>query len=766
MDKKTLDVKLDYLDSLIPKSDEVFVKPQAKALVIDLSSESSYDWEIPTLYLESYVSGPALGARLWACFVGFDIDLPSSYEADNPVVFTSSAVTNSNMPGGEVLTCTFRSPTTQSLTFNLASNTVGMRLNSLGYCALIITGRLRRPTIISISKAGVSFNTSEVFIGFSISQVENLVETNNARTAMSIGVAGELKVPFSVVVCEGSSLGRGGLGEVFGFKNIKSIVITADCINKNDVSSSNYHAANNLASVKDQVTNSYVASVKEHVANVKDRVENGYVANSCIAESNALENIIEEVSFVEESLVRSEKERKVVNDFGNKGSAVVRDGIGDGVSVGIENGIERKVKGKVKNGVSVESEDEGEYEDGVEYGIENGGTYEATKEAFSRIYRACELSSFCKELKEKGSSYIVSFASKYGWAPVDNFRYRTDPRLFHLSGDETKRRYGTSCTSCTNCPLKCKHITKDGYILPNFESILMLGSNVECFDMDSIMQRYALCIDLGLDPISMGNVLGWLKQAKEQHIVDIIDDNFLFTDNSKVLPAIEMTAKRIGIGEPLSFGTLALSKIFGGEDFAYTIRGLECGPYDYRGAFALSLSHVMGFDFNNMFETVAKLCVKNYANWAIFNENISLGLSSYGVQPALIYPTVIDKLKRNNFYLKLLRMFPTTMMKSLKPKILAECISSVLKKPIQANDIEELGQRTWYLIYEINYALGFDMLEEQKENSSSLLPLHFCIDPNSNSKDSSIVPFFSLLQDYRRLRKQSIVSKISELNKN
>ncbi len=684
MDKKKLDLKLDYLDSLKSQSDEVFVKPQAKALVIDLSSENSHDWDIPTQYLESYVSGPALGARLWACFVGSGINEPSSYETDNPVVFTSSAVTNSGMPGGEVLTCTFRSPTTQSLTFNLASNTVGMRLNLLGYAALIITGRLRRPTIINIGKTGVSFNTSESFIGFSISQVENLVETNATRTAMSIGVAGELKVPFSVVVCEGSSLGRGGLGEVFGFKNIKSIVITA--------------------------------SGKRH-GNAFEQDKNEDQSKSTVTVDVGTNDI-------------------VANNIGTDDTGA--DGTGaDG----------RENLGECESKNPHESGDEG------------------LKDDFAKIYKACELSIFCKELKEKGSSYLVSLASKYGWAPVDNFKYRTDPRLFHLGGDETKRRYGTRYTCCTNCPLGCKHITKDGYILPNFESILMLGSNVGCFDMDSIMQRYALCIDLGLDPVSMGNVLGYLKQAKEQGIVDIIDDSFLFTDNSKILPVIEMTAKRINIGEPLSFGTLALAKMFGGDSFAYTIRGLECGPYDYRGSFSLALSNVMGFNFENLFETVAKLCVKDYANWAIFNENITLGLSSYGVQPSLIYPTVVDGVKRNTLYLKLLKVFPKTMMKSLKPKILAECISSVLKRPVLANDIIELGQRAWYLIYEINCALGFDMLEEHSEDSATLLPRNFCIDPTSNSKDNSIVPFFNLLQDYRHLRKQSIVSKISKLNK-
>ena len=38
----------------------------SRALVLDLSDESFYDWEIPEQFLEAYVAGPALGARLWA----------------------------------------------------------------------------------------------------------------------------------------------------------------------------------------------------------------------------------------------------------------------------------------------------------------------------------------------------------------------------------------------------------------------------------------------------------------------------------------------------------------------------------------------------------------------------------------------------------------------------------------------------------------------------------------------------------------------------
>lgn len=628
MNASALGQRLEILDSQGPKREEFLSKPHAKALVLNLSEESSFEWEVPTAFLESYVSGPALATRIWACFVGPEIDNPSSYEVDNPIVFTISALSGSGMPGCELTSCAFRSPVTGALCFNVVENSVGMRLASLGYSALVVVGRLRRPTIVSIGEAGVSYNTSESFIGFTVSQVEDFVGTGPMTTAMSIGVAGEQKVPYSIVVCEGFSLGRGGLGAVFGFKNIKSISIT---------------------------------------------------------------------------------------------------------------------------GFSV-SDSEGDSDTGF------GDTDK--DEAFSKLYKACDRSVHCHEMKAKGSAYLIGAASRYGWAPVDNFRYRTDPRLFHLGGDEVARRYGDGHSGCMNCPIMCRHWSSEGYAIPDYASLLMLGSNVGCFDIDSIMERHALCLDLGLDPISMGNVLGWSKQAQEEGLIDILGTDFDFKDNSKVLPLIEMTAKRIGVGEPLSFGTLALGKVFGDESFAYTIRGLECGPVDYRGASAQALSDCQGFGFPNQFEIVSRLCVQDQASWALLSERVSLGLASYGVLPALLLPTVVDNSKWNRFTLRMLKILPRSVIKHLKPAILADCIASSIKRPVVADDVLALGDTCWIILYEVNKALGFDMLE----NVAGRIPSHFCIDPDSNANDRSIVPFFDLMERYCHLRKQVIADKVSDLD--
>ena len=618
MNIAVLKERLENLDRLF-SAEAIGGKRTLKALILDLSEEAHYEWTIPETFRDSYVSGPALGARLWAEFAGSDVEDESTYESNNPIVITASSLSNSGMPGCESVSIAFRSPVTGRLCFNVVSDTVGMRLDALGYAALVIIGRLRRPTIVDIRKSGVTYNVTELFIGYTVSQVESLVGVGPLTTAMSIGPAGEQKVPFACVVCEGMSTGRGGLGCVFGFKNIKALCITG-----------------------------------------------------------------------------------FSTEFRRQGN---------------EDDI-RKV-----NAALLQMMDESEY---------------------------------CRRLRRGGSTALINRASKNGWAPVFNFGRRTDPRLFHLGGEETSRHYGTERGGCIACPVMCRHRTGSGVVIPPYESVLMLGPNIACFDMDKIIERHALCLDMGLDPVSTGNVMGWASEAWSAGLVNLFESDFSFKDNSKVLPLIEMIAKRVGPGEPLSFGSFALGHAYHTESFAYTIRGLECGPFDYRGAYCQSISDCMGFWFDNYFEIHSDVKIKDKAAWEVLNENLVMGLESLGVSPALIIPTVVEPDKKLKGWLRIL---PKSEINSIKPSIIADTISIITGSEVFPEQILELGERCWRLIYEIDRVLGFDMLED----SEGLLPEHFFIDPDSNHEVPSIVPFRSLIDRYCFLRKQTIALQGSDL---
>ena len=88
MNTAFLKERLDRLDEVFTAG-SVVEHRKARALVLDLSDETSFDWEVPAKYTDCYVSGPALGARLWAEFAGADVEESSTYESNNPIVVTS-----------------------------------------------------------------------------------------------------------------------------------------------------------------------------------------------------------------------------------------------------------------------------------------------------------------------------------------------------------------------------------------------------------------------------------------------------------------------------------------------------------------------------------------------------------------------------------------------------------------------------------------------------------------------------------------------------
>ena len=133
-----------------------------------------------------------------------------------------------------------------------------------------------------------------------------------------------------------------------------------------------------------------------------------------------------------------------------------------------------------------------------------------------------------------------------------------------------------------------------------------------------------------------------------------------------------------------------------------------------------------------------------------------MGLQSFGVSPALIIPTMVEQNKK----LKgLLRILPKSEINSVKPSVIAGIISIITGSEVFPEQIPELGERCWRVIYEIDRVLGFDMLED----SEGLLPEHFFIDPDSNHEVPSIVPFRSIVDRYCFLRKQTIALQGSDL---
>lgn len=299
---------------------------------------------------------------------------------------------------------------------------------------------------------------------------------------------------------------------------------------------------------------------------------------------------------------------------------------------------------------------------------------------------------------------VVSNAQKEGWAPIDNYTKRTDPRLFHLSSSEVSRKFPKDMRT------------------PPFDILLMFGPNCGIYDLECIVSRYALCLELGMDPISVANILAYAK-VHNKFKIDL-------TDNKQIQSLMYLMATKTGMGSNLVSD--------------YKINGLECGPFDFRGNFAQALNSALGRHFYNYFALEKNLTKKNPAFWQVLNEELVLGLECFGVSPSVLY-TEIKKLKPLTFFCVSHSKFFAQKFFSLKK--VTEKLSDYFNCTITIQDIRSAGAKARYIIDKVNSALKPDM------------PQFFRSDSSSNYRTDDIVPFNSLIGSYAHERDYSFAVK-------
>ncbi len=200
---------------------------QAKALVVDLTTRKSEEQEFPQRYLEDYLGGRGLGARLLHDYVDPKAD---SLGPENCLIFVAGPLHASSAFYSSKSVLYTKSPQTGITLYTLASGRFCHDLARAGCDALIIKGRAERPTWLSIKDRKITFNDASKLWGLNTMDAELFIrEKLPAEASLAlIGPAGENLVKFACIVTEGRrhhAFGRGGAGAVMGSKNLKAIAL-------------------------------------------------------------------------------------------------------------------------------------------------------------------------------------------------------------------------------------------------------------------------------------------------------------------------------------------------------------------------------------------------------------------------------------------------------------------------------------------------------------------------------------------------------------
>ena len=158
--------------------------------------------------------------------------------------------------------------------------------------------------------------------------------------------------------------------------------------------------------------------------------------------------------------------------------------------------------------------------------------------------------------------------------------------------------------ACYACFTGCANITKvkegifKDLILegPEYETLAMLGANLEIDYLPAIMKANYLCDDLGMDTISAGVVISFAMECYERGILSKEQTGGLelkFGNYMAVVDLLELMAHKEGFGAFCAQGVKKMSKKLGKntEEFAMHSKGLEFPAYDPRAGWGSAITY-------------------------------------------------------------------------------------------------------------------------------------------------------------------------------
>ena len=198
-----------------------------------------------------------------------------------------------------------------------------------------------------------------------------------------------------------------------------------------------------------------------------------------------------------------------------------------------------------------------------------------------------------ESMKRFGTGGIVNTTNARNILPTRNFKYGHFKDAVLISGEyyEDHELEGVK-SSCIHCPVTCgRDVELPGRGIvkgPEYETLALLGSNLEISDAKMVNEWNYLADDLGMDTISLGASLSMAMELQER---GMLEAGVSFGNPDGVGELIEDIANRRGVGNDLADGTKRMAERFGGHEFAMHVKGLELSAYDPRGSFAQGVEY-------------------------------------------------------------------------------------------------------------------------------------------------------------------------------
>ncbi len=198
--------------------------------------------------------------------------------------------------------------------------------------------------------------------------------------------------------------------------------------------------------------------------------------------------------------------------------------------------------------------------------------------------------------KKYGTPMLVSIMNTIGAFPTQYWSKGTLEGWEEISAESLMERCQVSSIACPHCFMACGKISeiKQGrhkglrIMGPEYETIYAFGGLCMVKSIEEIIYLNDLCDRLGMDTITAGNLAAFAIEASR---IKKIKENLQYGDVDGIAEILTKIAHRKGVGKILSEGVRHAAKIWGMEERAIHVKGLEPAGFDPRVLKGMGLAY-------------------------------------------------------------------------------------------------------------------------------------------------------------------------------
>jgi aldehyde:ferredoxin oxidoreductase len=201
-----------------------------------------------------------------------------------------------------------------------------------------------------------------------------------------------------------------------------------------------------------------------------------------------------------------------------------------------------------------------------------------------------------KFFKNLGTPGMVALLNEVGAFPS---RYWSEGAVDHreaISAETLNRDFTVKPNACNRCFMACGRMTTvregrfEGLTVegPEYETIFAFGGLCLVKTLDEILHLNDVCDRLGMDTITGGNLAAF---AIEASLRGKIDDKLAYGDTDAIAGLLSQIAAREGTGAVLAEGIRHAAGVWGMEEVAVHVKGLEPAGYDPRVLKSMALAY-------------------------------------------------------------------------------------------------------------------------------------------------------------------------------